>query len=323
MKILLIGSNGQVGWELARTLLPLGEVVALNREQADLTDLEKCRATVQTIRPDVIVNAAAYTAVDKAETERNLAFLINAQAVEILAQEAKKLNAVLIHYSTDYVFDGTKDAPYFENDATNPLNVYGESKLAGELAIQASGADYLILRTTWVFAARGNNFVKSILRLAAERDELNIVADQIGAPTWARLIAETTAHILRQAQQECAAKTFESGIFNLTSEGETSWHGFAEKIVELKHIPPAPLQRGEANKNSLAPFEGGGAIARGVCFKDEEIRCVINPIPTSDYPTPAKRPANSRLSTKRLTQRFGLTMPTWETTLKLCLEELK
>ncbi len=288
MKILLIGSNGQVGWELARTLLPLGEVVALNRDQVDLTDLEKLRQTVQTIRPDVIVNAAAYTAVDKAETERDLAFLINAQAVDVLAQEAKKLNALLIHYSTDYVFDGTKDAPYFENDATNPLNVYGESKLAGELAIQASGADYVICRTTWVFAARGNNFVKSILRLAAERDKLNIVADQIGAPTWARLIAETTAPILRQAQLERGANTFESGIFNLTSAGETSWHGFAEKIVELA-----------------------------------EINCVINPIPTSDYPTPAKRPANSRLSTDHLTQRFGLTMPTWETTLKLCLEELK
>ncbi len=288
MKILLIGSNGQVGWELARTLLPLGEVVALNRDQADLTDLEKLRQIVQTIRPDAIVNAAAYTAVDKAETERDLAFLINAQAVEVLAQEAKKLNALLIHYSTDYVFDGTKDAPYIENDATNPLNVYGESKLAGELAIQASGVDYLICRTTWVFAARGNNFVKSILRLAAERDKLNIVADQIGAPTWARLIAETTAHILRQAQLERGANTFESGIFNLTSAGETSWHGFAEKIVELA-----------------------------------EINCVTNPIPTSDYPTPAKRPANSRLSTECLTQRFGLTMPTWETTLKLCLEEIK
>ena len=288
MKILLIGSNGQVGWELARTLLPLGEVVALNRDQADLTDLEKLRQIVQTIRPDAIVNAAAYTAVDKAETERDLAFLINAQAVEVLAQEAKKLNALLIHYSTDYVFDGTKDTPYVENDATNPLNVYGESKLAGELAIQASGVDYLICRTTWVFAARGNNFVKSILRLAAERDKLNIVADQIGAPTWARLIAETTAHILRQAQLERGANTFESGIFNLTSAGETSWHGFAEKIVELA-----------------------------------EINCVTNPIPTSDYPTPAKRPANSRLSTECLTQRFGLTMPTWETTLKLCLEEIK
>jgi dTDP-4-dehydrorhamnose reductase len=234
------------------------------------------------------VNAAAYTAVDKAETEHDLAFLINAQAVEVLAQEAKKLNALLIHYSTDYVFDGTKATPYLEKDVINPLNVYGQSKLIGELEIQASGADYLICRTTWVFAARGNNFVKSILRLAAERDELNIVADQIGAPTWARLIAESTAHIVRQAQLERCANTFESGIFNLTSAGETSWHGFAEKIVELT-----------------------------------QLHCVVKPIPTSDYPTPAKRPANSRLSTDRLTQRFGLTMPTWETTLKLCLEELK
>ncbi|MDD5227301.1 MAG: dTDP-4-dehydrorhamnose reductase [Methylococcales bacterium] len=294
MKILLTGCNGQVGWELARTLLPLGEVVALNREQANFLDLEKLRETVQTIRPDVIVNAAAYTAVDKAETERDLAFLINTQAVEVLAQEAKSLNALLIHYSTDYVFDGTKDAPYDEDDATNPLNVYGESKLAGEQTIQASGADYLILRTTWVFASRGQNFVKSILRLAAEREELNIVADQIGAPTWARLIAETTAHILKHAQQERVTKTFVSGIYNLTSSGKTSWHGFAEKIVEL-----ARLQNYE--------------------FKNR----VINPIPTSAYPLPAKRPANSRLSTARLTQRFGLIMPTWEDTLKLCLEELK
>ncbi len=294
MKILLTGCNGQVGWELARTLLPLGEVVALNREQADFSDLEKLRKTVQTIRPDVIVNAAAYTAVDKAETERELAFLINTQAVEVLAQEAKSLNALLIHYSTDYVFDGIKDAPYHENDVTNPLNVYGESKLAGEQAIQVNGADYLILRTTWVFASRGQNFVKSILRLATEREELNIVADQIGAPTWARLIAETTAHILKQAQQERVTKTFTSGIYNLTSSGETSWHGFAEKIVEL-----ARLQNYE--------------------FKNR----VINPIPTSAYPLPAKRPANSRLSTERLTQRFGLIMPTWEEILKLCLEELK
>jgi dTDP-4-dehydrorhamnose reductase len=288
MKILLIGNNGQVGWELARTLLPLGEVVALNREQADLTDLEKLRATVQTIHPDVIVNAAAYTAVDKAENEPELAFLCNAQAVEVLAQEAKKLKALLIHYSTDYVFDGTKEGVYFEDDATNPLNTYGQSKLAGEFAIQASGVNYLIFRTTWVFAARGNNFVKTILRLATERNELNIVDDQIGAPTWARLIAESTAHIIRQAQQERGAKTFISGIFNLTSAGETSWHGLAEKIVELA-----------------------------------QLECVVRPIPTSDYPTAAKRPTNSRLSIERLTQRFGLIMPTWEITLKHCLEELK
>ncbi len=292
MKILMTGSNGQVGFELARTLLPLGEVVALNREQADLTNLEKLRATIQHIQPDVIVNAAAYTAVDKAETERETAFLINEKAVAVLAEEAKKLNALLIHYSTDYVFDGTKDKPYNEDDATNPLNVYGESKLAGEQAIQQSGADFLILRTTWVFASRGQNFVKSILRLAAEREELNIVADQIGAPTSARFIAETNAHILRQTQQERGAKTFESGIYNLTNLGETSWHGFAEKIVEL-------------------------AKQQNIELKNR----IINPIPTSAYPTPAKRPLNSRLSTQKLTQHFNLTMPSWETVLELCLAE--
>lgn len=292
MKILLLGSNGQVGFELARSLLPLGEVIALNRSQADLTNLENLRATMQAICPDVIVNAAAYTAVDKAKSERELAFLINAQAVEVLAQEAKKLNALLIHYSTDYVFDGTKTTPYFENDVTNPLNIYGESKLAGELAIQKSDVDYLIFRTTWVFAARGQNFVNSILRLAAEREELNIVADQIGAPTWARLIADTTAHCLFQAQSERNAKIFESGIFNLTNSGENSWFGFAEKIVEF-------------------------ARSKNMELKNH----VINPIPTSAYPTPAKRPANSRLNTEKLSQRFHVKMPLWEETLKLCLEE--
>ncbi|MDD2864014.1 MAG: dTDP-4-dehydrorhamnose reductase [Methylococcales bacterium] len=293
MKILLFGANGQVGFELARSLLPLGEVIALNRENADLTDLEKCRTTIQTIQPDVIVNAAAYTAVDKAETERDSAFLINAKAVDVFAQEAKKVGALLIHYSTDYVFDGTKDAPYLEGDLPNPLNVYGESKLAGEQAIQASGADYVILRTTWVFAARGQNFVKSILRLAAEREELGIVADQIGAPTSARFIADATAHILPQIQQARNVKIFKSDIFNLTNSGETSWFGLAEKIVELARLQNIEL------KNRL-----------------------INPIPTSAYPTPAKRPANSRLSTAKLQQRFGLTIPTWEQSLTFCLEEI-
>jgi dTDP-4-dehydrorhamnose reductase len=292
MKILVTGCNGQVGFELGRTLLPLGEVFALSREQFDLTNLESCRATIQEIKPDVIINAAAYTAVDKAETERKTAFLINEKAVAVLAEEAKKLNALLIHYSTDYIFDGTKDAPYNEGDETNPLNVYGESKLAGEKAIQQSGVDYLILRTTWVFASRGQNFVKSILRLAGEREELNIVADQIGAPTSARFIAETTAQILRQTQQERSSKTFKSEIYNLTNSGETSWHGFAEKIVEL-----AKQQKIELKNR------------------------IINPIPTSAYPTPAKRPLNSRLSTQKLTQHFNLKMPSWEMVLERCLAE--
>ncbi len=292
MKILLLGKNGQVGWELARTLLPLGEVISLDRQQIDFVNLEALRQTIQTIRPDVIVNAVAYTAVDKAESDQESAFLCNATAVDGIAQEAKKIGALLIHYSTDYIFDGAKNVPYLEDDVVNPLNVYGESKLAGENAIITSGADYLILRTTWVFAARGQNFLKSILRLAAERDTLNIVADQIGAPTWARVIAQTTAHIIQQVKQERQNKLFVSGVFHLTSAGDTSWHGFAQKIVEFAS-PHCQLKTH-----------------------------VISPIPTSQYPTPAKRPLNSRLCTDKLTQRFGIVMPTWETSLKLCMEEL-
>jgi len=294
MKVLLTGSQGQVGWELARTLLPLGEVVAASRAQADLSDLDGLRRSVRTIKPDVIVNAAAYTAVDKAETDQEQAFLINAQASGVLAEEAAICGALLIHYSTDYVFDGIKTGAYLEGDQTNPLNVYGQSKLAGEQAIQASTADFLILRTTWVYAARGNNFVKSILRLAQEREELNIVADQIGAPTWARLIAESTAHILRQAQQERQQGGFKSSIYNLTSTGETSWHGFAEKIIELARQQD------------------------GLPIKTQR----VNPIPTSAYPLPATRPTNSRLSTQRLQKHYQLALPSWETALQLCMDEI-
>ncbi len=292
MKILLLGKNGQVGWELARALLPLGEVIALDRQQVDFTQVAVLRQRIQTHQPDVIVNAVAYTAVDKAEGERESAFLCNAIAVDAIAQEAKKIGALLIHYSTDYIFDGTKKTPYLEDDAVNPLNVYGESKLAGEKAIMESGADYLIFRTTWVFASRGQNFLKSILRLAAERDTLNIVADQIGAPTWARMIAQATAHIVQQVQQERADNRFVSGVFHLTGAGETSWHGFAQKIVEL---------------------------ASPHCTLKTQ---VISPISTSQYPTPAKRPLNSRLCTEKLTQRFGIVMPAWDVSLQLCMEEL-
>jgi len=293
MKILLTGGNGQVGWELARALLPLGEVIAVDRSQADLADPDGLRRVIQKFSPDVVVNPAAYTAVDKAETDRESAFLVNAEAPRVLAEEAAKNSALLVHYSTDYVFDGTKNAPYTEDDATHPLNVYGQSKLAGEQAIQATGADHLILRTSWVYAARGQNFLRTILRLAAEREELNIVADQIGSPTWARLIAEATAHIVRQALLERQQGSFSSGIYNLTSTGETSWHGFAQAIVEIAR------QQGQPLKNRA-----------------------IHPIPTTDYPVPAKRPLYSRLSMDRLERRFGLKMPSWDSALKLCMGDM-
>lgn len=294
MKILLTGGNGQVGWELIRALLPLGEVIVTNRAQADLADLDNLRRTVQKYSADVIVNAAAYTAVDKAETEENLALRINAEAPGVLAEEAKKTGALLIHYSTDYVFDGTKISAYAEDDAPNPVNIYGQSKLTGEKAVQATGVDYLILRTSWVYAARGHNFLKSVLRLAAEREELNIVADQIGSPTWARLIAETTAHVIRQSMLERRSGGFDSGLYHLTSAGETSWHGFAQTIVDIVR-----QQGNQTLKNRI-----------------------INPIPTADYPLPAKRPANSLLSTSRLERHFGLKMPAWDKALKLCMEDM-
>ena len=294
MKILLTGASGQVGWELARTLMPLGEVLAVNRQQADLADLQSLRTVIQTYQPDVIVNPAAYTAVDKAETERELAFLINAEAPGVLAEEAKKLGALLVHYSTDYVFDGAKNTPYSEDDATKPINVYGQSKLAGEQAIQAVSGDYLILRTSWVYASRGNNFLKTILRLASEREELKIVADQIGAPTWARLIAEVTVHAVRQSMQERQANLFNANIYHLTSSGETSWYGFAQQIVDnIREQGTLTL------KNKL-----------------------IQPILTTDYPLPAQRPANSRISCSRLEQQFGLSLPSWDNALKLCMQEL-
>jgi dTDP-4-dehydrorhamnose reductase len=293
MKILLTGATGQVGWELARTLLPLGEVIAVNRTQADLADLTSLRAVIQHHKPNVIVNPAAYTAVDKAETEQELAFLINAEAPGVLAEEAKKIGALLVHYSTDYVFDGTKSTPYTEADSPNPINAYGQSKLAGEQVIQSVAGDYLILRTSWVYAARGNNFLKTILRLAAEREELSIVADQIGSPTWARLIAQTTSHIVRQVITERQDNSFNSSLYHLTSIGDTSWHGFAEKIVDIVR---------EQGKIAL------------------KIRAIL-PIPTSNYPLPAQRPANSRLATNRLEQQFGLTMPSWDNALRLCMQE--
>ncbi len=289
MNILVTGRNGQVGWELVRALLPLGRVHACAHAELDLADAAAVRRKLDEARPDVIVNAAAYTAVDKAESEPEQANAVNAAAPALLAQEAARRGALLIHYSTDYVYDGAKAAPYVETDPTNPLGAYGRSKLAGEAGIRAAGADHLIFRTSWVYAARGANFLRTILRLAAEREELRIVADQIGAPTWARLIAEATAHALRQAMQERSGGTFDSGVFHLAAAGETSWHGFASAIV---------------------------AGRSGLRVK------AVTPITTADYPLPAPRPANSRLDTGAFRARFGLVLPDWRDCLQLCLEEI-
>ncbi len=295
MKILLTGKNGQVGWELNRSLLPLGEVIALGRKEADFSKPEELRTLVREIKPDVIVNAAAYTAVDKAESEEELATLINGVAPGVLAEEAKRIGALLIHYSTDYVFDGTKETPYTENDIPNPINAYGRSKLAGEQAIQSVGSDYLIFRTSWVYAARGNNFLRTIMRLAQEREELNIVVDQIGTPTWARLIADASAHCIRQSLEQMRINTFTSDLYNLTSVGETSWYGFANAIVDN---------------------------ARHVAVGKLKLNNIVS-IPTIEYPTLAKRPSNSCLTTEKLERQFNLKMPSWEQALGLCMEEIQ
>jgi len=293
VRILVTGCNGQVGWELVRCLQPLGEVIAVDRRQMDLSNLDGIKITLRNIAPDIIVNAAAYTAVDKAEDNEPEAMLINEQAPGVLAAEAKQIGALLIHYSTDYVFDGTKPISYTEDDTPNPINAYGRSKLMGEQAIQAVDMNYIILRISWVYAARGANFLRTILRLAQERDELNIVADQIGTPTWARLIAESTAHVIRQSQIERTNDSFQSDIYNLTAAGETSWFGFAQAIVEqARFLPDLSLT-----------------------LKD------LRPILSEDYPTPAQRPMNSRLATAKLENHFGLQMPSWDAALKLCLAE--
>ncbi|EKG42856.1 dTDP-4-dehydrorhamnose reductase [Pseudomonas syringae pv. avellanae str. ISPaVe013] len=300
MKILLLGKNGQVGWELQRALAPLGEVIALDRQGADglcgdLADLERLAATVRALAPDVIVNAAAYTAVDKAESEPDLAMLINGEAPGVLAREAAALGAWLIHYSTDYVFDGSGDQQWREDAATGPLSVYGRSKLMGEQAIHASGAKALILRTSWVYAARGHNFAKTMLRLAAERDSLNVVADQYGAPTGAELIADVTAQILYRvrADQNPAAL---AGIYHLAAAGETSWHGFAQFVLEH-------------------------AARNGVALKVAPDQ--IGAIPTEAYPVPAPRPRNSRLALSKLETAFQLKMPSWQQGAQRMLDEIQ
>lgn len=295
MRILLTGKTGQVGWELNRSLQPLGEIIALDRRQADLSQPESLREIVHDTRPDVIINAAAYTAVDKAEEEEELATTINGVAPGVLADEAKNLNALFIHYSTDYVFDGEKQGVYDEEDKPNPVNVYGRTKLTGEVTIQDSGCDYLIFRTSWVYASRGKNFLLTILKLAKERDKLSIVSDQIGAPTHARLIADVTSQSLRQAMMERINGTFKSDLYHLISAGTTSWCGFAQAAIDLVH------DRSESN----------------IALAD------ICAIPTSAYPTLARRPMNSRLSSAKLEQHFGLFIPEWRRILELCIEDIE
>jgi dTDP-4-dehydrorhamnose reductase len=295
MRLVVTGANGQIGWELGRSLAALGEVVALDRRQCDLSRPDQLPTLIAGLKPDVIVNAAAYTAVDDAEREENLATIVNGTAVAVIAQAAHRAGALLVHYSTDYVFDGLKDSPYAEEDSPHPLNAYGRSKLKGEIAVQQVGGSYLILRTSWVYGARGRNFLRTMLRLLREREELRIVADQIGGPTPAAQIARATAAAIAQATRERADGQFASGLFHLTASGATSWHGFAAAILE-------------------------GAMDRGLFRPSRAPRLV--PIASEDYPLPAARPKNSRLAGVRLKRRFGIALPCWKEGLSLCLEEI-
>ncbi|WLE58246.1 dTDP-4-dehydrorhamnose reductase [Burkholderia plantarii] len=294
MRVLVTGRNGQVGWELARALAPLGEVVACDRETADLSRPETLAPLVAEVRPGLIVNAAAYTAVDRAEEEEALALRVNGESVGVLAEAARKAGALLVHYSTDYVFDGTADRPYTESDPTSPVNAYGRTKLAGEQAIAAAGGDWLTFRTTWVYGVRGRNFLSTMLRLAGERETMRVVADQIGTPTSARMIAELTAHAAAQAMRERSAGHFESGLFHMTAADQTSWHGFASTIVDS-----ARATRGDAIK----------------------VR-TIEAIDSEAYPTPARRPAWSVLDNGRFDRRFGLTRLDWRRALALVMDDL-
>jgi dTDP-4-dehydrorhamnose reductase len=285
VKILLTGGRGQVGYELERCLQGLGEVAAPGREQLDLSNLDQVRGVVRALRPGLIVNPAAYTAVDRAESEPALAHLVNAEAPGVLAEEARRLGAAMVHFSTDYVFDGSKEGAYVESDPTAPLNVYGRTKLLGEQAVAAAGIPHLILRTSWVYGMRGHNFLLTMLRLARERGELRVVADQHGAPTWSRTVAQTTADILVQAR--CGGPDWwegNGGLYHLGCQGHTTWHGFAEAIMEATSNPVPVI-----------------------------------PISTNEFPTAARRPLNSLLDTSRLANRF-CRLPEWRETLALCLQ---
>ncbi|MGZ9737613.1 dTDP-4-dehydrorhamnose reductase [Pseudomonas sp. GNP012] len=287
MKVLINGRNGQVSHELQRRLGAIGELIVLGRDQLDLAQPDQIRRQVQNLRPDLIINAAAHTAVDQAESEPQAAFAINAIAPGILAEEALALDIPLIHYSTDYVFDGLKAGPYNEDDTPNPLGVYGKSKLAGEQAIKDVQGKYLILRTSWVYSTHGRNFLLTMQRLLQEKPELRVVADQIGAPTWAGTIANSTLALIEHWQANEVASW---GTYHLSAQGETSWFGFAQAI-------------GEALRQQGKPC------------------AALFPIPSSDYPTPAARPLNSRLDCSRLQRDWGVSQPDWQTALRECLTE--
>ena len=287
MKVILLGRHGQVSQELQRALHGAAELTVLGREQLDLAQPERIRQQVQRLRPELIINAAAHTAVDQAESEPELAFAINATAPGILAETAAELSVPLIHYSTDYVFDGSMAEPYRENDATNPLSVYGGSKLAGEQAIQAVGGMHLILRTSWVYSQHGKNFLLTMQRLLQERENLSVVDDQIGAPTWAGTIAQVTAQLITQWRSGHPGPW---GVYHLTAQGETSWFGFARAIAAHLHSQ-------------------GKTVA------------TLHPIPSSAYPTPAQRPLNSRLDCSRLQQDWQVQLPTWQAALEQCLAD--
>ena len=294
-RIVLLGATGQVGWELSRSLQPLGEVRVLGRDQVDFTHPAGLAARVAREAPDVIVNAAAYTAVDQAEKEASIALQVNGESPGALARAARESGALLIHYSTDYVFAGTGTRAWQNTDPVDPQNVYGQSKLAGERAIAEAGGDWLVFRTSWVYAARGKNFVRTMLKLGAERETLRVVADQIGAPTSARLIADATAQALTVAMAERHSGRFKSEVHHLCASGSTSWHGFAQRLFERWRAvaPHAPL--------ALRTLEA---------------------IPSSDYPTPARRPLNSRLDCAPFEDRFGLALPAWQQGLEAVLQEL-
>jgi dTDP-4-dehydrorhamnose reductase len=302
LKIVIVGRNGQLAWEANRQFQGLGEIICVGRPELDLMDIEKVRAEIRRIKPSVLVNAAAYTAVDQAESEPEAAMKINSEAPAAMAEEAKRLSALFITYSTDYVFDGKKASPYDEADPTAPLNVYGASKLSGERSVESVGGSYLIFRTSWVYGARGKNFLKTILKLAAERPELKIVDDQIGAATWSRDLADATRKIIEQLREQSASQRLpvgealgdRRGIYHMTAPGSVSWCGFAAAIIE-------EMGKRNSSKGNLAKVE---------------------PITTREYPAPAARPQNSRLCNQKLEKAFGVTLPPWRASLGRVMDEL-